>query len=261
MQDPRVKQDLENAKMDYAVKKAQLDKTNYELKLLQEYDGLTPTEYKKKLADEQKEIELAKTDQEKNRLLSESLGGKVTLMDSILNSSAIDSVVGPTAFSRTTSGWGIVGRVLGGGPLALPSAISAGMDIFSGASDKLVGQTEQFVSKEFLQSLIDVKAQGATFGALTKPEQDALTDAQTYITQRRIYDTEDGNYKEGARVVGYDMSEDDFKREIERIQDLARKAYERATGKSFAQDETDLLDELYQNASSTVTDINPANYF
>jgi len=227
------------------LKQAQIRKSNYELSLLQKYDGLTSTQYAAKLKAEKKIIDDAKTDKEQRRLQGMALQEKITLLDSVLESKAIDSVVGPTFLTRrATSLFGKIAR----GPFSLQGSI----DTLTGADDKLIGQTEQFISKEFLQSLIDVKAQGATFGALQKAEQDALTAAATFIGQRRITEGKG----EDRRVVGYDMSEKDFKAELKTIQDTTRTAYERATGQIFTDDETDLLDTAFpENAFS------PTNYF
>lgn len=281
LQDPAAKVKLEGLRIDNALGQAQLKKSQYELQLLQQYGGLSPTEYAKKLSEEKKAIEDASTEQEKTRLQAQALDQKITLLGSVLDSSAIDSVVGPNALSRGATGFGgflgrfsagaaaggAVGAGVGafaGGVGAVPGAIAGALiggttsalqgskDYFTGAPEKLIGQTEQFISKEFLQNLIEVKAQGATFGALQKPEQDALTAAATYIGQRRIY----SGKGEDKQVVGYDMSEADFRRELQTIQDLTRKAYERATGKILTPDEQSLLDTIYSNPT-----VNPSLYY
>ena len=274
LQDPTVKLKFESLRLGNILAKAQINKAEYELSLLKEYGGLSPIEYKKALKEEQAEIEKTKTDEEKTRLQAVALDKKITLLDMVLDSSAIDSVVGPSAFSRAATGpLGFTGRLVAGGLAggavgagagafaggvgAIPGAIGGALiggfgtalqgsvDYFTGDADRLVGQVEQFISKEFLENLIAVKAQGATFGALQKTEQDALTAAATFIGQRKIY-TGKGDDKQ---VVGYDMSESDFKKELETIQDLTRKAYERATGKAFTSDEQKLLDGAFNNSA------------
>jgi hypothetical protein len=285
LQDPAQKLKLESLRLDNILTQSQIKKSNYELSLLQQYNGLSPKEYADKLKEEQKAIDTAKDEEEKTRLQAQALDKKVTLLGSVLDSSAIDSVVGPNALSRgATSVTGEFGRVLGGalaggtagagvgflagGVGAIPGAIGGAIiggitagsqgakDYFTGAPEKLVGQTEQFISKEFLQNLIDVKAQGATFGALQKAEQDALTASATYIGQRRVCDGPGGKCTEGSKVVGYDMSEADFRRELGTIKDLTQKAYERATGKLLSPEEQATLDKLYTNQ---VTD--PSLYY
>lgn len=284
MQDPEKKISLENAKLDMSLTKARLARENYELSLLKKYDGLTPTQYKAALEDQKKAIEEAKTTEEANRLQGESINEKIVLLDSLLASSAIDSVVGSNVFARAANApSGVLGRFAAGavpgaaagaaggaffgGIGAIPGAIGGALtggtiaafqgskDYFTGSADKLVGQTEQFISKEFIKSLIDAKARGATFGALTKPEQDALTSAASYIGQRRVYSGEG----EDKIVTGYDMSEADFKREIGRIRELSQKAYEKSTGKTFTTDEEQVLDAAFSSSSSPI--INGNLYF
>lgn len=272
LQSPEAKMKLESLRLDNVLTKSKIASENYKLSLLKEYGGLTPDEYAKKLKEEKKSIDDAKTESEKQYLQGQALNSKITLLGTVLDSNAIDSVVGPSAFARgAKSIKGEVGRIVGGviaggaagslfaGVGAIPGAIIGGAaaglqgskDYFTGSSDKLVGQVEQFISKEFLQNLIDVKAQGATFGALQKTEQDALTAAASFIGQRRIY----SGKGEDRQVVGYDMSEADFKRELQTIKDLTQKAQERATGSSFSPEDQQLLDKAFSSQNS------PANYF
>ena len=284
LQDPKAKIDLQNAVLSGQLTRLNINKTAYELDLLKKYGGLTPTQYADKLKEEQKAIAAAKDEKEKARLLGASLGAKATLLGTVLNSSAINSVVGPSFTSRAATGFGgFLGRFaagaaaggavgagvgLAGGPFApvtVPIGVIGGaliggtalasqgsVDYFTGASDALIGQTEQFISKEFLQNLIDVKAQGATFGALQKAEQDALTASATYIGQRRISQ----GTGEDKRVMGYDMSEADFRRELTNIQNITRIAYERATGESWSPDENAAWEALEQSQSAV--NFNPA---
>ena len=102
-----------------------------------------------------------------------------------------------------------------------------------------------------MDSLINTKAQGGTFGALTKPEQDALTASATFLGNRRVY----SGKGEDKEVVGYNMSEKDFRRELQNIQNLTKKAREKATGKTFDASETDYLDTVYNQ------EVNPLQYF
>lgn len=288
MQSPQAKQALRNALLDSQLKKINIARAQEELKILREFDGLTPTQYAKKLDDEKKVIQAAKDDVEKARLQGEALDRQIILLDSVLESSAIGSVVGPSVIGRApTSKLGLVSRIvtptiagavtgagvgLIGGPVGVAGAalIGAGagfigglglasqgaVDYFTGSADKLIGQVEQFISQKFLQSLIDVKAQGATFGALQKAEQDALTQAATFIGQRRICDGPSGRCVEGATVVGYDMAEKDFREEFGTIQRLTRLARDRATGKTFTDDENNVFDKI--NQINNEVNFNPA---
>jgi hypothetical protein len=127
------------------------------------------------------------------------LSGQVTLADKILNHPGLNSAVGPTAINR----WGII-------------------DYFTGAKDSFLADTRRLVSLEALQSLIDAKAQGATFGALSDREMNILQSAATTIGAREIV-------KNGT-VVGYDMSESDFKAEVARLKNSYQKLLDLNSG-------------------------------
>lgn len=229
--------------LDRTLKVAQLRKTQYEFDLLQKYGGMSPAEYRAYLKEEKKEIEAQKDVQEKARLQGIALGEKIGIIDSVLASPALDSVVGPTPFSRSVS------RTAGFFPKTLGVIGGAGIlglaDEFTGADD-VVASIEQLISKEFLDNLIDTKAQGATFGALTKPEQDALTAAALRIGQTRI---RLGN-EENGKVIGYDMSQSGFVQDFKTVRELTRKAYEKSTGQSWTEDENALWSELEAAAST-----------
>lgn len=253
LQSPEAKAKLESIRLDQILTKAQIAKTNYEMSVQQKYGGLSASEYAKMLKEEQKEIAEAKTASEQAEKQGVALQEKIVLLDSVLKNKAIDSVVGPSILARKPTGFKervMTGLIPFAGPIL---QLQGAKDSLTGDADRLIGQTEQFISKEFLDSLIDVKAQGATFGALQKSEQDALTAAASYIGQRRITKGT-GDEK---KVVGYDMSEKDFIKELNTIKTLTQKAYEQATGKVFGADEAALLDEMFNNSSL----INPGQYY
>lgn len=255
MQSPEQKLELEAAKLDLVLKRSQIDKSNYELSLLKKYGGLTPAQYAESLKKEEKDIADQKDEQEKNRQKATALQEKVTMLGILKNSKGINSVVGTNIFSRgktstvlASAGAGAaagslagpigtaVGAILGGGT----AFVLGSPDQVTGAAQQTIGLTEQLISKEFLDNLINTKAQGATFGALTIPEQEALTAAATYIGNRRIWSGTKGE----SDVVGYNMAESDYRREIERIESLTRVAYERATGNAWLPDEQEFWDSL-----------------
>lgn len=252
LQDPTQIAELESLRLNQVLTKQKIRREAYELQLLQEYDGLSPEQYRKKLDEEQKAIANAKDEQEKNTLQAQALDDKIILLDSILKSSAIDSVVGPTPLTRATGG---IGGVLLRGVVTLPigggGAFQGALDQLTGSSDALIRNTEKFIDQDFLDKLIEVKSKGATFGALTDREGDALRKAANSISGARIYRGEGKNEK----VVGYNMSEKDFKREIKIIQDLAKKAKEKATGKTFDLSEQSFLDSAFE------TSTDPSIYF
>lgn len=111
-------------------------------------------------------------------------------VDSLLSSSGLNSAVGPTRLQRI-----------------------AVADI-GGAKDQFIGGVEQLRSQLNLDTLINAKARGATFGALSDQELRVLSTAGTKIGQWAVV-------KDG-RVVGYDVSEKDFRRELETINNFAK---------------------------------------
>jgi hypothetical protein len=127
------------------------------------------------------------------------LTDQVTLADKILVHPGLNSAVGPNAMTR----WGIV-------------------DYFTGAKDSFLADTRRLVSLEALQSLIDAKSQGATFGALSDREMNILQSAATTIGAREI--------EKNGKVVGYDMSEADFKAEVNRLKTAYQKLLDLNSG-------------------------------
>ncbi|RKX64835.1 MAG: hypothetical protein DRP42_05765, partial [Tenericutes bacterium] len=123
-----------------------------------------------------------------------------------------------------------------GGTLA---AGQGAADKFTGARQNFIAGVEQLISREFLDSLISVKAQGATFGALQKAEQDALTNAASKIGTWRMT-TGKGD---DMRVTGYNTSEKNMVTELNIIKDIAKVAFERAGGEA-----TGLTEEEYVEA-------------
>lgn len=135
-----------------------------------------------------------------NEAIADELATKITNIKGLTNHSGLNSAVGAVGLGRV------------------------GISDAFGAKDEFIGKVEQLVSQEFLDTLISTKAKGATFGALTKPEQDALTNAATAIGQWRMTD------KETGKTTGYDIDEQSFKRELNTLVTLAQKAESKARG-------------------------------
>jgi hypothetical protein len=96
----------------------------------------------------------------------------------------------------------------------IPSVIGGAKDTITGERQNFIGSVEQLVDQEFLDKLISVKAKGATFGALTDREGEALRNSATKINKWRILDNND-------RTTGYNISEKEFKKELEKSQNLS----------------------------------------
>lgn len=111
---------------------------------------------------------------------------KIDELNSIINHPGLNSSVGPNAASRT-----------------------AFTDAFGNKSD-FIAKVQRLLSEKTLQSLIDAKANGATFGALSEGELKLLQQAASNIGTWAVKDDE-GN------IIGYNVSEKAFKEEINRI--------------------------------------------
>lgn len=126
----------------------------------------------------------------------------VEQISSLLGDSAIRSAVGPTFISR------FVGR---------------GLDTATGARQNFIAGVEQIRSNLNLESLINAKARGATFGALSDQELQVLSSSATKIGS---WAKKDGS----GNVTGYSASEKDFKRELDKINNFAKLDYIRRGG-------------------------------
>ena len=165
------------------------------------------------------------------------------ILNNIGNSTAIDSVVGPSLFSRgagdkrgaagrflagATAGGavgaaagsvvpvagtalgGIAGALVGGTTALLQGTIDRQV---TGEAQNLIGDMSQITAKLTNKELIDAKAAGATYGALGVKEQSLLENAATKINNAAV---RQGGDPEGI-VVGYNMSEENFKQEVDVI--------------------------------------------
>lgn len=110
----------------------------------------------------------------------------------------LKATVGPSTFSRL---------------LYIPRS-------WSGQVQEFVSDVDRLTSKETLDTLVNLKQQGGTLGALSEKELKVLEGAATNINGWKRTD-EKGN-------VYYNVNEKTFLSEINRIQDLTRQALERA---------------------------------
>lgn len=243
---PTFKQDLAKlqakitnpvAKLEIALKQAQLDKTRKEISLLGE-----PTPAEKK-----KEVVALKTQQGQTDALKE----KVTLIDSILENGGLSNRVGSNILTRKpTSFFGGVGRIAS--VVGIPSLVKQQLVETTGEGQQFSGGVHKLASKEFLDALINAKSQGATFGALTDREGDAL---RASATQLNDWEIKDGK---GMGTGVWNIDEESFKKELNNIRRLALKGIQNAQGTVFQQDEQSLLDNAF-SPENTVLD--PSNYY
>jgi hypothetical protein len=122
-----------------------------------------------------------------------SLEDQVTTVDGLLNSKGIDSAVGPTFFNRDK------------------------ID-FTGQKQNFIAGTQQLVEGLTLEKLINAKANGATFGALSEGELRLLAASASKIGSW-------ANKNSNGKVTGYSAREKDFKAELEKIANYAKRDY------------------------------------
>ena len=119
-------------------------------------------------------------------------------------------ISGLDALTKDTAG---IGAAVGPNPLARP------VTPFSGDKQRFIGSVEELISTDTLQTLINAKAEGATFGALSEGELRLLQASASKIGKWAKRDSE-GN------VVGYNVNEQDFLKELNTLKEGAAKALE-----------------------------------
>ena len=170
--------DIAQSKASTAMSYAQLAKLNAETKAI---------------------IDKNKTDPATNALRLAQSQGNISTVDKLAKDPAIMGAVGTSFLSR---------GFLGG---ATPYKLT-------GEQQNFIAGVEQMRGQLTLDNLINAKAQGATFGALSEGELKLLNESATKIGKWAIKDSE-GN------VVGYDTSEKAFKSELDRINNFSKLDY------------------------------------
>lgn len=129
------------------------------------------------------------------------LQDKVSLIDSLLIHKGISKAVGPSIFGRIT-----------------PFKV----DVWSGEVQDFIAGVTQLVNKETIDTLVNLKARGGTLGALSDQERLLLQSSATKIGTWQIM-------KKG-QITGYNIDEDSFKKELNKIKELSITAQARALG-------------------------------
>lgn len=140
---------------------------------------------------------------ETDQVKAEILRDKINTIEDLLDHRGMSKSVGPSGLARWT-----------------PFKI----DTWSGDTQDFISKVHQLTSQETLDYLINIKAQGGTFGALSEKELSILQDSASLLNDREIKDG-DGN-----PTGKWNMSEKSFKDELTKLQTLTEKAYDRATG-------------------------------
>lgn len=125
---------------------------------------------------------------------------QLDLASAVLTSSGLSGAVGPSAIARFR-------------PIAS----------LTGSTANFIGSVEQLTNQQTLKILTDLKKAGGTLGALSEKELVLLQDAATKINNWAKRDST-------GKVYAYQASEADFREEVKRIQKLAQKAVNEASG-------------------------------
>jgi len=154
------------------------------------------------------EVILAKAELEKtqkplsDQLIAEGLQDKIDGLNYALGSSGMKGTVGSHSWTRWT-------------PLAPDKA----------ERQDFIATVEQLIQQETIDKLVQSKAAGATYGALSEGEREMLSKAASKIGTWRILD-------KSGKVIGYEISESLMKKELNTIKELAQKAKDRILGDS-----------------------------
>ena len=160
------------------------------------------------------ETMLAKTELEKtekplaDKLIAEGLQNKINDFDDVINNQVdgMEAAVGVYWFGRWTP-----------------------FEIDKAERQNFIASVEQLIQQETIDKLIQSKAAGATYGALSDGEREMLSKAASKIGSWRIFDE---NKDENKKVLGYEIDEVSMKKELKTIRDLAQKAEDRILGDS-----------------------------
>lgn len=249
LQDPKAKLELQNMKLEMSLKTLEMQKVSRAISLMGQK---TPAQSKAELAS-----------MKNAKAAVPVLEDKMLLMEGILSSKAIDSVVGPSFLSRAAGGVsGIAGRFAAGAAVgglaglpfggvgAIPGAIVGGTalasqglkDVF-GDRQNLISSVNQLTDKAFLDELLSLKERGGSLGQVTEKEGQALRSAASRIGTWEIKDS-------NGKVVGYNASEKDFKKEIDRMKASTNRILTEMRGSQYSADEQKLLEETFGETNS-----------
>jgi hypothetical protein len=236
LQDPAAKMELESIRLDQVLKKAQIQRQYRETQLLGEP---TPAETKATA----QAIKEAKSS-------IPVMNDKIDTINILKNHSGLSSRVGTSIQSRTPQGiLGTLGKA--STIVGLPSLLGDAGAKISGSGQDFAGGVHKLVGGLTLQSLIDAKARGATFGALSEGELNILANSASAINDWEIKDDK------GKGTGVWNIDEKSFKKELETIENLTRRALLLSQGTQFTSDEQNVLDEMYGQSTQT----NASAYF
>lgn len=144
-----------------------------------------------------------------NQDMNSIIGDKVSKIEGLENNEYKDLAVGTGWWSRGDSTFG--------------SPITSVKNYFNKGKEDFIATVDQLTSQGTLDKLIEAKNSGATFGALTAPELELLINAASKIGSWAIKDDK-------GKVIGYDIGEDYFNKELAELKRFTQKAIVKAGG-------------------------------
>lgn len=110
------------------------------------------------------------------------------------------------------------------------------------------GKVHLLTSRETIDALLNLKKQGGTLGALSEKEAEMLANAATKLND---WEKKDDN---GFGTGRWEISEDRFVEELDRLEMLTQRALDEARGTALTVDEDSALDYLWSNKPGAETD-------
>lgn len=155
-----------------------------------------------------------------NTAVTAGLKDKISQIDKLIagTQSVGTSVIGPTAIAR--GGENFLGIL--------------NLNALSGKQQEFVAGVHQLAAQEFLASILALKKQGGTLGALNEQEGNQLRQAATKINDWEIK-------KDGVPIGKWNISESAFRTELNTIKTLTQRALNSAAGSNG------LINNLEQN--------------
>jgi hypothetical protein len=190
----------------------------------------TPSEVASILApymvDELRQLQIAKAKMELGGVSDEPVTQPIALaqaqtniqqINDLLQSGGIKSAVGTNFLSRAPQGfWGSLGAVAT--VIGIPSFIGGVWKKTTGQHQNFIAGVEQLQSQLSLDSLIQAKERGATFGALSDSELRVLSSSASKLGSWVKRD-------KSGNVIGYNTTEANLKRELDKINNFAKLDY------------------------------------
>lgn len=140
-----------------------------------------------------------KSDQSMNSIF----GDKINKIEGLKDNEYKDLAVGTGFFSR--------------GDVTLGSPITSVKNLFNKGKNDFIGTVEQLTKQETIDKIGEARKAGVTFGALSDAELDLLLQTASKISGWAIKDDK-------GKVIGYDIGEEFFNKELSELQRLAQKA-------------------------------------